>query len=88
MAPADFSRQASLRYFRKIKLFAASVIPPRIGLYLSILHNAIQKIQNPKKFVAHSGANENRKKLDSKKNFCEGSNLGQATPELGITVPC
>ena len=68
MAPADFSRQASLRYFRKIKLFAASVIPPRIGLYLSILQNAIQKNQNPKKFVVHSGANENRKTLNRKAN--------------------
>ena len=41
-----------------------------------VQENAIQENQNPKKFVVHSGANENRKTLDSTTTFIEGSNLG------------
>ena len=49
------------------------------GWYLrtaEVQENAIRENQNPQKYVVHSGANENRKTLDSKKNLYRGVKLG------------
>ena len=52
-----------------------------------VQENAIQENQNPKKFVVHSGANENRKTLDSTKNLYWGIKLGLRSKVIVFFLP-